>query len=441
MPQFGSRLDGDINSFCQVYEEEALAEAEQMEREAVRGDFRGPFHGVPIGVKDLFAVKDTVTGRGSKVFRDHVSTETAPIVERCFRAGAIMLGKTTTPEFGWKGGSTSPLYGVTRNPYDLTKTSGGSSSGSAAAVAARLVPAALGSDGGGSLRIPASFCGIFSMKGSLGRIPTWPWSATEHFSHAGVMTRTVTDSALMMDVLKGPDPRCQNCLPAESKSYQDVIRTKQPRLHCAFVPTLFDVSVDDRVNQAVRKTVEAVRDANSMSVEEISLDLDKPDQLFETVWVAGRGVVYGETVQGKEGDLDPGFLRIVQGANRYSLADFLHALQKRASLIEKVNAIFDSFDILLMPTIPVLPFEAEKDSPCWVDPEPLVPWIQWTPFTYLFNITGHPAASIPAGFTDQTLPVGLQVVGRRFDDANVLRVCSEIEKISPWIDNKPSVCA
>lgn len=417
-----------LNAFSDIYAEEALALADQCDAEARRGDLRGPLHGVPVGVKDLFYVKNRRTARGSAAFSEFVPTETAPIVERLENAGAIMLGKTTTTEMGWSGSSVSEYYGATRNPWNTALTSGGSSSGSAAALASGMAPLTLGSDGGGSVRIPASFCGHFALKGSLARIPTYPWSATEMLSHAGPMTLTAADSALLFDILKGPDPRDHHALPDDGLRYCSA-RIDMSRLKVAYAPTLFDVAVDDEVDGVVKDVVARVRDTFGLAIETVRVAWDDPIRIFETLWVAGRGVVSGGQADGAGGGFGAGFANLIRQSRGFDLADYLDAARARAVYAADIHRFFERFDILLTPTIPILPFDAELEAPAGMGSNSeILPWTGWTPFTYPFNISGNPAASIPAGLSGAGLPVGLQVVGPRHADASVLAFCRDLEQ-------------
>ena len=288
--------DPAINAWSEVFAEPALARAAQLDAEARDGRFRGPLHGVPIGVKDLFQVEGTHTRRGSRLYADALSKETAPAVERALDAGAVMVGKNTTPELGWKASSNSPLYGVTRNPWDPSRTAGGSSSGSAAAVAAGTVPISLGTDGGGSLRVPASFCGVFSLKAHLGRIPTHPLSPAEQLSCAGPITRTVADYALALDVLQGPDPRDPNSLPPSGVSYLAQLAAPRAPLRVVLAPTLFGVIVAPDVDEVIRSAFETIRRELTVEVVDVVLDWADPVATFEALWVA-RASLYK--------DLDP----------------------------------------------------------------------------------------------------------------------------------------
>ncbi|WP_459624232.1 amidase [Burkholderia sp. 3C] len=427
-----------LNAFGDVYAEAAADYADTLTKEAAEGRFRGPLHGVPFGIKDLFATAGLRTTRGSLTSANYVPSDDAPIIRRLKAAGAILIGKTATTEFGWSGASLSRVFGDGRNPWNPALTSGGSSSGSAIAVAARMVPAALGSDGGGSVRIPGSFCGAFALKGSLGRIPTWPWSATEMLSHAGPITRTVRDSALLFDVLAGPDSRDHQALPAPGELYAARCDAPLPPLRVAFCPTLFGVEVDPQVARAVAAAVEQIARTLPVEIDAPTLDWRDPLPTFEALWVAGRGIVYGNTLRDRMAELEPGFAALIERASSYDLAAYLAAVQQRAAFACEVHALFDRYDLLITPTLPILPFEAERIAPADFDTRgSAVPWARWTPFTYPFNLSGHPAANVPCGWSEAGLPIGMQVVGPRHADGAVLQFCAAFEAIAPWDHRLP----
>jgi aspartyl-tRNA(Asn)/glutamyl-tRNA(Gln) amidotransferase subunit A len=430
-------LDPTLNAFCLVTADRARAEAREREREALDGRLRGPLHGVPFGVKDLFLTAGVRTTRGSRLFADFVPRETSPAVERAVAAGAVVVGKTTTPEFGFKGTADSVLTGLTRNPWDPATNPGGSSSGSAVAVAARMVPVALGTDAGGSVRIPAALCGIFSLKASLGRVPYYPPSITDMLSHAGPMTRTVLDTAIWLDVLKGPDRRDHVSLPDDAVRYAEALGGPLPRLRCAFAPTLFGVRVEAAVERSVRGAVGAFQRATGLAVDEVTAPFDDPAKTFETLWVSSRASAHGAYLATREADLDPGYAALVRAAARYTATDVFDAMQARAAFCREVFAFFDRYDLLFLPTLPIAAFPVDAQGPDWIDRSALVPWTQWTPFTPPFNLTGQPAASIPCGADERGAPIGLQVVGRRFEDLTVLRACAALERILPWADRTP----
>ena len=432
--------DARLNAWCDVLADLALARAAQLEAEARRGTLRGPLHGVPIGVKDLFSTAGIRTRRGSPLYADSISTENSPAVQRMLDAGAIMVGKNTTPDTGWKASSNSPLYGVTRNPWDPSKTAGGSSSGSAVAVAAGTVPISLGSDGGGSMRIPASFCGIFSMKATLGRVPVWPPSASELLSHAGPMTVTVADTALSLDVLKGLDCRDPFSLPDDGLRYSELIQAPLARMRCVLAPTLFGKPVQPEVAACIEAAFAAIARMPGVEVVDARIDWGDPIDIFDALWTA-RGALRTGLKPQEKALLDPGLARLIERSAGIGLGDHLRTLQARAAFCRGVSESFLGFDLLLAPMVPIAPFAAEADGPPDMDPSAPVPWARWTPFSYPFNVTGQPAASIPCGWSRAGLPVGLQVVGKRFDDATVLQFCAAWERQFDAHSRRPAVFA
>ncbi|MBD9627943.1 amidase [Ensifer sp. ENS06] len=433
-----ARLNPILNAFSQVFEQKALEEAQACDREAAQGRFRGPLHGIPMGVKDLFFVEGQLCQRGSNAYKNFAPKATAPIVQRMIDAGSIIIGKTTTTEMGWSGSGFSEFYGPTRNPWNPDLTSGGSSSGSGAALGARMVPFTLGSDGGGSVRIPAAFCGVFAMKGSLGRVPTWPWSATETLSHAGPMTVSAKDSALLFNIAKGPDPLDHQALPDDNADYTDARLAKSLRI--GFVPSLFGFEVTAEIDRVVREAVDALSGSLGIEIRPISLEWEDPIKIFETLWIAGRGVAYG--AQSDLSNFGSGFRALVEASARYGLADYLSGARARAEFAGHVHALFDEIDLLLLPTVPVEPFSAEREAPeGFESPSQVLAWTGWTPFTYPFNLSGNPAASLPCGLTKNGLPVGLQVVGRRHADALVMAFCQQAEDHLFKNNNPPLVVA
>jgi aspartyl-tRNA(Asn)/glutamyl-tRNA(Gln) amidotransferase subunit A len=302
------------------------------------------------------------------------------------------------------------------------------------------VPIALGSDGGGSLRIPASFCGAFSLKPTLGRVATHPLSSSEQLSHAGAITRSVVDSALALDVLAGPDPRDPNALPPPSESYLDALDASGPPIRCAFAATLFAVPVAPDVARCVASAVDRMRAVPQLDIATVEPDWRDPIETFETLWTS-RATLYRDLDDAARRTLDPGFSRLVELSSRIGVADHLRALQKRADFSRRVAQSFRDFDVLLLPMLPIEPFAAEDDGPPAMDASPAVPWARWTPFSYPFNVTGQPAASIPCGWTERGLPVGLQVVGRRFEERTVLRFCRLWEQAFDAHARRPRVFA
>jgi aspartyl-tRNA(Asn)/glutamyl-tRNA(Gln) amidotransferase subunit A len=431
-------LEPALNAHVLLDFEAARQHAAACDAETKAGRSRGALHGLPVSIKDTYDVPGYRSTRGSKLYADQVATESSPLSQRVLEAGAIMLGKTTMPEFGWKASSTSPLTGVTRNPWDVTKTTGGSSSGSAAAVASRMVPAALGGDGGGSIRIPASFCGVFGQKPSFGRVAVWPGSVHDQLVHHGFLTRNARDTALMLDVGKGPDPRDPWSLPATPGSLFDGIGAALGGLRIGFVTRPWGVHVDEDVLSVVTAVQRALQ-APAWRVSEINVPGALPKACFEVLWSCSRAFTSGPGLARDAPLLDPALVRSVEKGLRYGLDDYLRASLERRRFAGQLQAVFEQVDVLALPTVPVKPFAAEADIPDGWSDEGVLPWIDWSPCTYPFNLSGNPAASVPAGFTPEGLPVGLQIIGPRFRDDLVLQAAHAIETELGVVDRMPEL--
>jgi aspartyl-tRNA(Asn)/glutamyl-tRNA(Gln) amidotransferase subunit A len=346
---------------------------------------------------------------------------------RAAPARGILPGKTTTPEFGWKGVTDSPLVGVTRNPWDPSRTAGGSSGGSSAALAAGMVPLALGTDGGGSIRIPSSFCGLPGLKPTYGRVPAWPASPFGTVAHAGPMARTVQDLALLLDVLSEHDARDWTALPPPERSFLDGLDDGVRGLRVAFSPDLHHVPVDAEVAACAARAAEALATLGA-DVERADPGFSDPLDIYETLWSAGAGKLVADLGDPPDDVFDPGFAALAAAGRSRSLSDYLAAVSRRDALGIHMSRFHDAWDLLVTPTIPVPPFAAGRNVP---EGWPLDGWPTWTPFTYPFNLTQQPAASVPCGFTAAGLPIGLQIVGPRYADALVLRAARAFETAHP----------
>ncbi|MFL1902766.1 amidase [Streptomyces tauricus] len=401
-------------------EEAALARARESAERWRRGEPAGLVDGVPVSVKDILLTRGGPTLRGSRTVSESGPwDEDAPSVARLREHGAVFLGKTTTPEFGWKGVTDSPVSGVTRNPYDRSRTAGGSSGGSAAAVALGAGPLSLGTDGGGSVRIPGSFCGIFALKPTYGRVPLYPASAFGTLAHVGPMARDAADAALMMDVISGPDTRDWSGLGPVAGSYVDGLDGGVRGLRVAYSPSLGgQVAVQPGVAAAVRRGVEGLA-ALGAYVEEADPDVTDPVEAFHVLWFSGAARVTQRLGPRQRELLDPGLREIVGLGERLSALDYLAAVDVRMELGRRMGRFHDTYDVLVTPTLPITAFEAGVEVP---GGSGYRRWTGWTPFTYPFNMTQQPAATVPVGVDERGLPVGLQVVGARHQDALVLRV-------------------
>jgi aspartyl-tRNA(Asn)/glutamyl-tRNA(Gln) amidotransferase subunit A len=430
------KLNPRLNAYVLVLADEARRQAKAAERALARRSAKlGPLHGVPYSVKDLVITNGVRTTFGTPLNRDTVPTEDAPIVARMTAAGGIMLGKTNTPTFGWIGATHNLLFGTTRNPWDLEKTPGGSSGGASAAVAAGLGPLAVGTDGGGSIRIPASCTGIFGHKPSYGRIPIHPVSGAWSLSHVGPMTRTVADAALMMNVCAGPDERDQYSLPAQRVDYVKALKGPVKGLRVAYSEDLgFAEAVDDEVRAACAKAARAFRELGCR-VETVNPAWPSPRDAWEQIFCGGIATRMAPFRE-RKGDIEVGLYALIERALAEPPTRYVQAWLDRLAWWQHPRAFFESYDLLLTPTIACPPFDADADGPGEIAGRP-VDRYGWIPFTYPFNLTGQPACSIPCGFTRAGLPIGLQVVGRRFDDVTVLRAAAAFERARPWAGLQP----
>ena len=425
-----------LNAYVTLDADRARHAAQAAERAVMRrGAKLGPLHGVPFSVKDLIITKDVRTTFGTPIYRDNVPTEDAPSVERLRAAGAIMLGKTNTPTLGWVGVTDNLVFGVTRNPWSLGHTSGGSSGGAGAAVAAGLAPLALGTDGGGSIRIPASCAGVFGHKPSYGRIPTHPASGAWSLSHIGPLTRTVADAALMLTVCAGPDERDQYSLPASGEDYLKSLRGGVKGLRVAYTDDLgFVDAVDPEVRAACAKAAGAFRELGC-KVDNVRPGWPSPREAWGEIFCGGIAARMAPYLD-QPADIEPGLLKIIESTLKNPPTKYVQAWFDRLAWWQHPRAFFEKYDLLLTPTIACPPFKVGLDNPTEIAGKPVEAYA-WIPFTYPFNVTGQPAASVPCGFTKDGLPIGLQIVGRRFDDATVLRASAAFERACPWAQRRP----
>ncbi|MFG2782469.1 amidase [Streptomyces prunicolor] len=414
-----------VNAFVRLDAEGALASAAESAERWRRGEPAGLVDGVPVTVKDILLQRGTPTLRGSKTIAEQGSwDEDAPSVARLREHGAVFIGKTTTPEFGWKGVTDSPLSGITRNPHDPSRTAGGSSGGSAAAVALGAGPLSLGTDGGGSVRIPASFCGIFGLKPTYGRVPLYPASAFGTLSHVGPMTRDAADAALLLDVIGVPDARDWSGLDRAPGSFTEGLADGVRGLRIAYSPSLGgQVAVRPAVAAAVRRGVERLA-ALGAYVEETDPDFSDPVDAFHTLWFSGAARVTQKLAPQQRELLDPGLREICATGAGFSALDYLAAVDARMELGRRMGRFHERYDLLVTPTLPITAFEAGVEVPKGSGHRR---WTGWTPFTYPFNLTQQPAATVPVGNDGDGLPVGLQIVGARHRDDLVLRAAHALD--------------
>lgn len=430
-------LNPKLNAYVTLTAAAARRQARKAEQAVMKKEKLGPLHGVPYSIKDLTLTKGVRTMRGSKIYENFVPTEDPPLVERLRDAGGIMLGKTATPELGWKGVTDSLLTGITRNPWNLKRTPGGSSGGASASVAAGMGPLAQGSDGGGSIRIPSALTGIFGIKPSFGRVPTYPPSSHDTLSHAGPMTRTVADAALMLSVMAGPHEADRNSLEAPPEDYLGKLNKGVKGLRVAWSADLGYADVDPEVKRIAAAAAKAFTELGC-KVESVNPGLGDPTAIFETYWKVGSAGGLAAYLPRWEKKMDPGLVRVVKMGMKLKATELTKALAARYEYWEKMRRFFEKYDLLLTPSLAVTAFNVGKLKPP-SGKNHSVSWISWTPFTYPFNLTHNPAATVPAGFSKEGLPVGLQIVGRRFADLTVLQAAAAFEKARPWAQHRPKL--
>lgn len=423
------RFDGAVNAFCFRDDDTALAMARASEARWSKGQPCGLVDGIPTTIKDLHLTKGWPTLRGSRTVSTQQDwNEDHPAVARLRENGAVFVGKTTCPEFGWKGVTDSPLTGITRNPWNTSRTPGGSSGGAAVAAALGMGTLHLGSDGGGSIRIPAGFTGIFGHKPTFGRVPAYPPSPYGTISHLGPMTRTVTDSALMLTVMSRPDARGWHALPHDGTDYRVGLEDGIRGVKIAFSPTLGYAKVDPEVAAGVRAAVEVLADLGAIVIER-DPGLPDPIETFDRHWFIPSAYVYGMMTPEQQAVVDPGFRQVAELGAKYGVMDYMQAMSDRAKYGSEMSVFLDEFDLLITPTLTVPAFDVGE---LVADKTMQTRWTDWTPFSYPFNLTQQPACSVPVGFTMAGLPIGMQIVAGKYKESLALRAARAYEALHPF---------
>jgi aspartyl-tRNA(Asn)/glutamyl-tRNA(Gln) amidotransferase subunit A len=422
------KLNPRFNAYCLVDHESAIAEAKKSEARWVRGAPLSSIDGISASIKDIILTKGWPTLRGSRsTAKVQPWEEDAPAVARLREAGAILLGKTTTPEFGWKGVCDSPLTGSTRNPWRPEMTSGGSSGGAAVAAAHHMGVLHLGTDGGGSIRIPASFSGIFGLKPTFGRVPAYPMSRFGTIAHLGPMASNVTDAAHMLTVLARPDSRDWHSLPYAKEDCAVSLNAGVQGLRVAISLTLGFASAAPEVGAAVTEAAKVFSELGATVVEDHP-DIGDPTETFRTHWYSGAAHQRRGVPKGSLDCLDAGFNMIADMGEKITLPEYYAAMDRRAEIALRAQEFFQNYDLLLTPAVAIPAFKMGQVSPDVNEP---TNWMSWTPFSYPFNLTQQPAASIPCGFTRDGLPIGLQIVGAKYRDDLVLAAARAYESVKP----------
>lgn len=425
-----ARFEPQINAFVLVDEDGALEAARASEARWAKGEPMGLADGLPATIKDIIDVKGKPTRKGSLTTPATPVAHDAPAVARLKEQGAVILGKTTTPEFGWIGACHSPLTGITRNPWNLTRTTGGSSGGAAAAALLNLGVLHLGTDGAGSIRIPSAFSGTFGIKPSYGRVPAYPASVFTVLAHQGPLTRTVSDAALMLSVIGEPDMRDPTAWNTPAPDFRIGLEDGVRGLRIAWSPRLGYVKeLDADVEAAARKAAQVFVDLGA-HVEEVDPGFPDPIEIEKPIWFGVASTIVDGVPPGEREKMDEGLRRMADEGRRVSLADYLAAHTQRTELALHMLRFHERYDLLLTPQMPVPAIEAGRVTPA--DGRFGDDWINWSPYTYPFNLTQQPAASVPCGFSSDGLPVSLQIVGPPRHDEIVLRAARAYESACPF---------
>ena len=431
-----------LNAYLTLCPERALAAARRAQDVVQRGASRGPLHGIPVSVKDLELTEGVTTTLGSALFRDRVPEYDSVVVERVKAAGAIILGKTNTPEFGLSGTTENQLGEPCRNPWDTTRTPGGSSGGAAAALAAGICTMATGSDGGGSIRIPASFSGVFGIKPSQGRVPRYGGygrPAANHFSQSGPMSRTVADTALLLQVLSGPDPRDPTSMRETPPDFAAQLHHGVKGWRIAWSPDLGYAGVEPEVLRVTEMAARVFAELGA-TVESPPLEIENPFAAFWDVFATASYTSYGHLLAARGSEFTDYGRRALQHGMAVTGADLSRALLRVDQLRRQMETFFDDYDLLLTPTMPTPAFPLEQ-RPTVIGGQEVDPFWGYLPFTFPINMTGQTAASIPCGFSAAAdsagMPIGLHIVGPRGSEAKVLKAAAAFEQARPWQDKRP----
>lgn len=429
------RLDASVNAFARPTPDLALEMARNAERAVARGDATGALHGVPVTIKDLFDLKGFPTQRGSFSQADQIADNDSPVAERLKSAGAVIVGKTTTSEFGWSGMSRSPLTGITHNPWRDGFNAGGSSAGAAAGAAMAFGPLHQGSDGAGSIRMPSHFCGVFGFKPTWGRVPHVPVRNNDLVSHVGPISRTVADAALFLDATAGVHPFDHTSLAVSDCAFSAGLDKDVGELKVAFSADLGHARVDGDVTDLVER---GARDFESFGcrIEAVTPPWGKDGpELARFFWAVHESPL-AEHLDAWEDRMDPGLVACIRAGSGHSAETYLAMRARKLAYIERIHRFMADWDLLLTPSVSVAAFPAERLQPAHWPAHPW-DWLSWSEFCYPFNMSGLPAASVPCGFTADGLPVGLQIIGKRADDSLVLGAAAAFERARPWAQHPP----
>lgn len=435
------RLDPQLNAYLTVARDEAIAAAQASEDAVMSGEADGALHGVPISVKDLEMTKGIRSTSGSLPFKDRIPEADSAVVERVKAAGAIILGKTNTPEFGHRGTTENLLGDACRNPWNTERTPGGSSGGAASALAAGLCAISTGSDGGGSIRIPASFCGVYGIKPTQGRVPRYSGipaaPVANQISQSGPITRTVRDAAILLQALAGHDTRDSGSLRQRPGDYSAALDRGVDGLRIAWSPDYGYAPVDPEVVDVCGKAAR-VFETLGCNVEESRFALNSPQEAFRVIFASNTYAASGYLLNQNAHELTDYFREAMEFAATLTAADYARALGEIDAMRARFDLLFERYDLLLSPTMAVPAFPIEQ-HPAQIGGRDVDPFFGYLPFTYPINAIGHPAASVPCGFASDGMPIGLHIVGRKYAEETVIAASAAFERAMPWANNRPAV--
>jgi len=436
------QLNDELNAFTVVDEEGAKESARESSKRVQEDEELGALEGIPVGIKDLIPVEGMRTTYGSKLYENHIPDQDAVVVRRIRDEGGIILGKTNAPEFGFQGITDNAVFGKTYNPWDTEKTPGGSSGGSGAALATGMVPFALGSDGGGSIRIPSSFCGLHGIKASFGRVPLYPehrdpelpgTNAWESVEHVGPMGRTVQDTAHLLDVLAGPHHMDRHSLPDDGSDYVGAAETTDiSGFDVAYSEDFGFTAVDPTVREIVSNAVTIFEDELGCTVTRADPGFPDPEEAFTATVASSTDLKeLRKELHDHKSDMEPVLVDVLE--TEWTAMDFTEAYKTRQKVNNKMRKFMEDYDILLTPTLAVPPFDVNIPGRETIEGRD-IDIFHWLKFCFTINLTGQPAATIPAGWTDDGLPIGLQIVGNHLDDETVIEASSAYQEANPWQD-------
>ena len=437
-------FDNRLHSYLTVDAENALSLAAKADKRLMSGNLVGPLDGLPISIKDLEITAGLKTTGGSQIFKDRIPKEDSVVVERIKSAGAVILGKTNTPEFGLLGVTYNLLGEHCRNPWNINKTSGGSSGGAASALAAGLCPVSIGGDGGGSIRIPSSFCGVFGLKPTQGRVPKYGGAglpiAANHLSQTGPISRSVADSALIMQIISGFDARDPSGFIDEITHDTFSPASTANGLRIGWSSDLGFAAVDSEVLNICQEATTSLKNAGC-EIDNADIVLNEPFGPFRTLFSAMAYTAYSQLLENYPDQITDYAANCIENGASVTGADYAAALGYVDQIKSIFNSAFEKFDVIITPTLAVEAFDAlgPLETVNEVNGREVDPWWGYFPFTFPINLAGLPASSVPVGFSKNKLPIGLQIIGRPRDEKTVLSVSAALEQISPWADIKPDL--